>query len=281
MRKSGLPLFLTLAFALPWLVWFTGIAEAAGLISWHIPDSLAFWLGLTIATYSAAALTGGWPAVRDLLVRLVRVRVQARWYLVAALFTPAIAVAALGVGRLSGALAHLEPMGPGALAALLALNLWLFLLTEETAWRGFLLPRLQARMAPLWAALLVGLIWGVWHIPLFLKPDSFQASIPFAGFMVSILATSVLTSWIFNHARGSVVLVALFHAMTDVTIAVLGVMSSGPVLFWVFVALQCLAAAAVAPSLRTSLVGSRELVWPPDASTQASPGSDRQEAVPG
>ncbi len=261
MRKSGLPLFFALAFALPWLVWFTGIAQDAGLISWHLPDSLAFWLGLTIATYMTAAVTGGWPAVKDLLLRLVRARVAPQWYLIAVLLTPAIALAAAGIGMVIDSPTQVATANAGSLPGLLLLNIWLFLVTEETAWRGFALPRLQSRMSALSAALVLGLIWGLWHIPLFLKAGSFQASIPFSGFMVSILATSVVTSWIFNHTRGSVLLVALFHAVTDVTIAFLGVMSSGSVLFWIFVALQCLAAGAVAPSLRAR-PQAPELVWP-------------------
>jgi hypothetical protein len=145
---------------------------------------------------------------------------------------------------------------------LLLVSLWLFLLTEETAWRGFALPRLQARMPPVPAALLLGLLWGLWHIPLFLIADSFQSSIPFAGFLLSILATSVLTSWIFNHTRGSVLLAAVFHATTDVAIAYSGVMSASTGLFWLMVALQCLAAAAVIPDLRTLLATTTGLIHP-------------------
>jgi hypothetical protein len=59
------------------------------------------------------------------------------------------------------------------------------------------------------------------------------------------MATSVLTTWIFNHAHGSVLVPAIFHSATDATIAYTGVMSSGPGLFWLFVILLCLAAAGV------------------------------------
>ena len=72
------------------------------------------------------------------------------------------------------------------------------------------------------------MLWGLWHIPLFLIADSFQSSIPFAGFLLSILATSVLTSWIFNNTRGSVLMAALFHATTDVAIAYSGVIEAAP-----------------------------------------------------
>lgn len=89
MRRHPLILFFVAAFFFPWLVWATSIAEAAGLIGWHIPESLAFWIGLPLATYGTAALTGGWPAVKDLLLRLIRVKVHVVWYIIA-LVLPAV-----------------------------------------------------------------------------------------------------------------------------------------------------------------------------------------------
>jgi|GEM_PF-6030062 len=72
---------------------------------------------------------------------------------------------------------------------------------------------------------------------------------PFVGFFMSTVATSVLIGWLFNHAKGSVLIAALFHAVTGVGIAFSGVMSGSELLFWVFVALQVIAAAAVSPNL--------------------------------
>lgn len=251
MKYRPLVLFFALAFLLPWAVWGTQIAQDAGWSSWHVPGSLAFWIGLTVATFGCAAAVGRWPAVKDLLVRMVRGRVALRWYVVAVLLTPALALLATGAARLAGTTAAVGvEVPPSALPLLLVVNMWLFLLTEETAWRGFALPRLQLMMSPLSAALVLGIIWGLWHVPLFLVAGSFQSTIPFGGFMISIVATSVVVSWIFNHTRGSVLLAALFHACTDVTIAFMGVMSNSTISFWTFVALQCVVAGALAPSLR-------------------------------
>ncbi len=265
-RKHQLTIFFVLAFLLPWVVWGTTIAQDRGWSTWHIPQALAFWLGLTIATFGTAALAEGWPGVKDLLVRMVRARVGWQWYAVAALLTPALALLAVTLGSGLGVSTSVGiEVSAAGVPALLLVSLWLFLLTEEAAWRGFALPRLQARMQPIPAALVLGVLWGLWHIPLFLIADSFQSSIPFAGFLLSILATSVLTSWIFNHTRGSVLLAALFHATTDVAIAYSGVMSASPGLFWLMVALQCLAAAAVVPALGTLPANTTGLIHPEPA----------------
>lgn len=242
-------LFFVLAFLLPWLVWATSIAEAAHVIGWHVPQSLAFWLGLTIATYVSAAVTGGRRAVLDLLLRMILVRVNWRWYLAALLVTPVLAVIAGGVGSLIGEPPALADASAVSVLLLLLFNVWMWLITEETAWRGFALPRLQRRFNPLTASLVLGVLWAAWHIPLFLIPGTFQSAIPFAGFAISTIATSVLIGWVFNQACGSVLLAAIFHGVTDVTIAVCGVMSDGLGLFWTFVVVQVLAAASVSPTL--------------------------------
>jgi membrane protease YdiL (CAAX protease family) len=249
MRRHPLILFFALAFALPWAVWGTSIAEAAGWIGWHLPPALAFWIGLPIATFGTAAVTGGWPAVKDLLLRMVRWRVAPLWYAAAILITPLLAVAAMLLGGALGTPALTGPFSLPAVAGALAFNVWMWLLTEEVAWRGFALPRMEQRMRPLTAALLLGALWALWHLPLWFVPGSFQASLPLAGFVVSTVATSVLLAWVFDRARGSVLIAALFHGVTDVTIGLTGVMTSGATLFWIFVGLQVLAAAACAPAM--------------------------------
>ncbi|MGN6501953.1 MAG: CPBP family glutamic-type intramembrane protease, partial [Pseudolysinimonas sp.] len=251
MKRQPLIFFFLAAFILPWFVWGTTIAQNAGIISWHIPESLAFWLGLPIATYGTAALFGGWPAVKDLLLRLIRVKVNWLWYVVAIGLPVALGAVLVGLGALVGAPAGVGVLLPaGGLVGAVLLNTWMWLITEETAWRGYALPRLQRRFDPLIASLVLGVLWGLWHLPLFFIAGSFQSSIPFVGFLLSTVATAVIIGWLFNRARGSVLIVALFHGFTDVLIAFTGIMTSGALLFWITVVVQVLVAAAVAFDLR-------------------------------
>ncbi|MCB0154082.1 MAG: CPBP family intramembrane metalloprotease [Anaerolineae bacterium] len=245
-KRYPLLLFFSLAYILPWLVWGTSIAAARGWLTFHIPQPLAFWLGLTVATYLTAALTGGWPAIKELLSRLVRWQVSSGWYLLALTLTGLLSLAAIGL--------YLALGGQHQMGLLLSLSdIWpallfqsfFFWLTEETAWRGFALPRLQTRFSAVTASLILGLLWGGWHLPLVFIPGSFQATIPFTGFVLSAMATSVLLTWLFNHSHGSVLITALFHAATDVAIAYTGVMSGDIWLFWLFIASQWLMAGVV------------------------------------
>lgn len=244
-KRHPLPFFFVLAFLLSWIVWGTDAAEARGLIGIHIPSSLAFW-GLTIATFVSAGLSGGWAAIKDLIMRMLRWRVSPALYLVTLLLFPALCLLTAAPYQAFGG--HLQVGKDLALSQLplyFAVQIPLFLATEETAWRGFALPRLQQGRSALSASLILGLIWGVWHTPLFLTPGEFQTKLPFLGFVISALAMSILTTWIFNHSGGSVLMVAILHAVTDASIAFSGVMTNGPTLFWLFVGVICLAALVV------------------------------------
>ena len=238
-KRYPLAVFFVLAFVFPWLVWGTTIAQSRGLLSFHIPQSLAFWIGLNLATYLTAGLTGGIPAIKDLFHRIIRWRVRPVWYIVALVLTGLFSLIAIG--------AHLVLGGDHQVGVLLTLpnllpsllfQIFFFLLTEETAWRGFALPRLQAKYNALTASLILGVLWGLWHLPLIFIPDSFQSKIPFGGFVLSAIAMSIITTWIFNHSKGSVLVAAVFHAATDATIAYSGVMSGDMRLFWIFIAVQ-------------------------------------------
>ena len=80
---------------------------------------------------------------------------------------------------------------------------------EEVGWRGYVLPRLQAKYNALVSSLIVGVIWGLWHIPKFLAPGNTS---PFGWFMIKVIADAVLYTWLYNNTKGSLLLATLFHA---------------------------------------------------------------------
>ena len=246
MKRHALLIFFVLAFVFPWLIWGSTIAESRGLIAFHIPQPLAFWIGLNLATYITAAVTGGWVAVKELLSRLIRWREQPVWYVITLCITGLLSLVAIGIHLAFGGTHQVGILlSAQNLLPSLLFQIFFFLLTEETAWRGFALPRLQKKFNALNASLILGILWGLWHLPLVFIPDSFQSSIPFIGFLIATIAMSIITTWIFNHTHGSVLLAAILHAATDVTLAYSNVLSGDRRLFWIFVALQSIFAISV------------------------------------
>ena len=141
--------------------------------------------------------------------RLTRVRVGWHWYALALLTLPLVHLVGVGLATLGGATFPFHP-------PLLAL-LPLFLVTnlgEEIGWRGYALPKLQERMSPLSAALVLGTIWGAFHWAALAA----NADAPFAYMAVStmlLVAVSVIMSYVFNGSGESVPVVVVFHSMYD------------------------------------------------------------------
>lgn len=247
---TGAIVLVTLSlFAGPWLWWFSRIAQDHGVISWHLPQGLALWT-MPPLLVAALAVTGGRGALTDLGRRITRVRVPG-WTWAAALVTPVL-VAGLAAA-VTTAVGQSVPIGevlslPGALTYL-AYGIGLFLLTEEAGWRGAVLPRLHHRMRPWQAALVLGVIWAGWHLPLLATPDAGDRGLPVAPFLVLVVGTSVLISGLVNAARGSVVVAAVFHASFDASYSYLGVVGSEHTMLWA--AAMTTAAAATALAVRT------------------------------
>jgi membrane protease YdiL (CAAX protease family) len=93
-----------------------------------------------------------------------------------------------------------------------ALALALFLgPIEEFGWRGLALPLLQRRFAPVWAGLILGVIWALWHIPALLMSGMPQSNWSIAPYFLGIVAISVILTPFFNAARGSLLVAVLYH----------------------------------------------------------------------
>ncbi len=85
-------------------------------------------------------------------------------------------------------------------------------LWEEIGWRGFLLPILQSKFHPLVAAVILGLIWGIWHIPMYLvhNPEGSRTGLFLIYFIIGTVPLTVLFVWLFNCSKGSLLITIVF-----------------------------------------------------------------------
>ena len=182
-------------------------------------------MSASLAGIILAALEGRKGGVRELLGRFLIWRVGIGWWAFALLFGVIPAIAGLYLFDLLGGPAvdwsRLRPV-----SSLLPLMIILFVFAgmgEEFGWRGFALPRLQARHSALVSSLIVGVIWGIWHIPLFLTEGTIQYRwqlevgllSAILGYTLFQLAWSIQYTWVFNNTRGSVLLAAVIHGAVN------------------------------------------------------------------
>lgn len=82
---------------------------------------------------------------------------------------------------------------------------------EELGWHGFALPQLQRSYSALGASLIIGVVWAIWHIPLYFTAWS-NSTIPFPAYLIALVALSIIFTWLYNNTGGSILLTMLMHA---------------------------------------------------------------------
>jgi membrane protease YdiL (CAAX protease family) len=237
-KRHPLITFFVLAYALSWilespLVFLRdSVTDTQGLILTILASNVPSVLGIVLT-----ATVFGRGALRKLLGRLLIWRVNPLWYLLLVLGPAALVAGVVPLNALMG--------GPALSLGMPLLGIAVFLafhivpgsaLGEEIGWRGYVLPRLQSRMSALSAALIIGPIWALWHLPLWLTGEPGRTPTLYAGFVVSVIALSVILTWVYNSTRGSLLMVVLLHATYNlpITLAIddLGTRATLPVLLY-------------------------------------------------
>lgn len=217
--------FFALAFTISWALWIP-----AALVSVSSP-SLSFALfpiglfGPALAATMLMAFFEGRGGVRRLLGAVLKWRAGVRWYLIVVLGPAAAVWVASNLSTLLGA----PTTGFGTSQISLALPTYvLFLLFEaageEIGWRGYALPTLQAHLSRLGSALIIGVAWALWHLPLFFIAGLPQIFLPFAPFLIWIVSQSVIFTWVYNSTKGSLLFPILLHTAINLFIQVFSIL---------------------------------------------------------
>jgi membrane protease YdiL (CAAX protease family) len=217
----GTVAFFLCTFAITWAAWLSSSvlarSENTGLFGIGGP---VFLLGVFAPAFVALAMTAwqeGRDAVIQLLARIGRWEVSARWYL--------FAITYLAVIKLSAALIHRVVRGgwPAFGDTPLVVMLGALLVStwvqagEEVGWRGYALPRLAKHLGLGFASILLGIIWALWHLPLFFLPGTGSEGQSFPIYLLHVTAVSVAMAWLYWNTQGSLLLVMLMHASVNNT----------------------------------------------------------------
>ncbi|WP_240521405.1 type II CAAX endopeptidase family protein [Amycolatopsis vastitatis] len=228
-RRRPLTWFFVLANLLSWVAWTPYILSENGLgvLHFRFPEVLGTsqfagvlpgaYLGPIGAAFLVTAIADGRTGLRRWTARLFKWRVNWLWYVAVVLSVPA----ALTITTI--ALSEQNPVLP-AVATLVAYVPGLVLqmlttgLAEEPGWRDFALPRLQQRFGPLGGTLILGPLWGLWHLPLFFSewggwPD--VTWLTAVEFVATCVTFSIIMTWVFNRTGQSLPLAMLLHTSVN------------------------------------------------------------------
>ena len=180
------------------------------------------FLVLTVGTAGVvlSGMVGGQAAVRRLLQSVANWRVRPSYY-IAVLLPPAAILATLLLLRLLAGPAFAPNLFPIGIAFGIVAGFF-----EEFGWTGFAYPRMRNRFGALRGAAMLGLLWGLWHLPV---ADSLGIAAPhgrawplfFGGFMLMLVALRMLIAWVYT-SSGSLLLAQLTHASSTGFLVVLG-----------------------------------------------------------
>ena len=204
-KRSPLASYFILIFGIEWLLVLILSSLASPVVALLIGSWLPNCVGLLVT-----GVASGWAGLRELFSKVVLWRVGVRWYVAAILAPVGTAFVAIGLAQLLGG----APPDPAPASQLLPIALaavFTGAMGEELGWRGTALPRLQARWNPLVSALVLGPVWGLYHLPAFFLSGLPQQNAPLVPFMVAALGITILMSWIFNRTGGSLITVFLCH----------------------------------------------------------------------
>ncbi len=248
-ERHSLPIYFILTFAISWggILFMVGPGGIPGSpVQTAKPPYVysVLLFGPSVAGILLTGLVRGRAGYRELLSRLFRWRVSARWYAIALLTAPLLTMAALLALSLASPTFLPGIFTSGNKASMLLVGIALGLtvgIFEEIGWTGFAIPKLKQRYGVLTTGLVVGFLWGAWHFIMFWESDSFSRALPLTLLLVRLFswlpAYRVLMVWVYDRT-GSLLLAILMHAslvvsqLTLLPLAISGAFLLASILVW-------------------------------------------------
>ena len=221
--------FFGIAFGWTWLYWSLFIFQIIKLPSGigtpnvtlkeilvYVPIVVFSPFGPTFGAFILTYINEGKEAVRELWRRSWNRDVPSKWILATFLWYPSLNI----LYRLISALAfNINQPQPQWLSNPLTIIIPFLAsilnggLSEEIGWRGYALPRLQARFNAVESSLILGFMEGLWHVPLVFWVGDSRYGMSITLLIVWQMITTFYRTWIFNNTDGSILTAMLFHAM--------------------------------------------------------------------
>lgn len=221
--KSNVWVFVLITFGFSWLFWIPDALVAQNV--WNAPDGIKSFLagplnpapwGPLFAAILVTFIYQGKTGVKALLKRGLMTRLGKWWWVILLIF-PVLIGGSLALAILLGDPAPEFPALAQPIGLPVAFIFIFFLggpLQEEFGWRGYAFEHLRNKFDALSAAIIAGLMWGLWHLPLFFVPrQEFYYNRPVWGLLLTTTLVGIILAWFYANTKGSVFAVMLGHTM--------------------------------------------------------------------
>jgi membrane protease YdiL (CAAX protease family) len=217
--------FIGITYGFSWLLWLPQVLKFNGFP--NLPDIVGLPgmfapFGPAVAAFWLTWRQSGKVGAKKLWLRGWQVNFSKKWLLPALLLGPITGLLAVAcVYATEGNIFWEYGVPIFMIVPVFFLIYFTNALPEEYGWRGYALDRLQKSNNALKASLVLGLIWALWHLPLFFIEGTTQAAIPMYQFFLQTLVLSIFYTWLHNNTAGSVLIAGLFHAVSNTAAAVI------------------------------------------------------------
>lgn len=255
--------FFFLTFIYSWTLWLPFVLEGLGLIkpsetlaALMTPAIILGAFAPLLAAVTMIARQSGWSEVKQFFRQSLSFRVKAI-YVVLSLLLPLIITAGTHyIANFSGIDSLPNTFLPENLPVptiILIIPYFVLMLVvgggqEEFGWRGYAQEPLQQRLGIFWGSIVLGVVWGIWHLPLWLMPGEGHSYYPFLAFLIYTISTSLIMAWLYNASGKKLIIPWIIHAMGNTVVPFFPILHLANVAqpgYWLWVGINALIALCI------------------------------------
>ncbi len=213
--------FFILTFVITWLLWLPTVINS----QWMDVPSIFLLIGM-FASFTPTVIglimikKEKGDQFKHYIVSRVKIGFSVKWLVIMMLFPLQSFLALIIVQKIDANYVVVNPISY-IMAPLIFLQI-LFIggaLGEEFGWRGYAFEKLQNKYGAFMGTLILGLLWSIWHLPLFFMANTVQSNMPIWQFVLQNTTIAFVYTWIYNRTKGNMILMILLHAVLNTSAA--------------------------------------------------------------
>ncbi len=247
--------FFLLTYAFSWLIWIPSVLDGIGL---DLPFNVAGYSTVVVvigafapllAAITLVAMDEGWKGIKSFFGKAFDFHIKPVYMILALVLPLVIHLISHYLARAVG-LEVANTLFPAELSVspiILAIPYFFLMLLigggqEEFGWRGYAQEPLQEKIGVIPASLLIGVIWGIWHLPLWFMAGDMHSAYSFLAFVMMTTSISLIYAWLYNSSGKKLIVVLFFHAMNNTAAPLIpflhGIEGKPETAYWIYAAVN-------------------------------------------